>query len=66
MDSNHWTGSDDRDALAPDYEQADYCAECGEHLDDPCLDACLCKWCGEKRARLAALRTLDVMPEDAA
>lgn len=44
MDSKHWTGDDNRDELAPDYE-ADCCPVCGVDADEPCESGCDCDHC---------------------
>ena len=63
MDPHYWAGDDDRDTLDPG---SDDCPDCGAGYDEQCDPECLCRYCVEVRARLAALRALDIAPEDAA
>lgn len=62
MDPRYYTGSDDRDTLSPDYD-FDRCDSCGAAHDQPCLPDCICPYCVGRRARVAAARALDILPE---
>ena len=53
MDAKHWSGDDDRDSLAPDYDR-DTCQDCGAAADQPCVPECPCAYCVDRRAREAA------------
>lgn len=44
MNASQFTGNDDRDTLAPDYER-DACQDCGADANQPCAPTCGCAHC---------------------
>ena len=58
-----WGGNDDRDF---DPTEAHDCDSCGAGPDEACDRECQCDYCTGRRAREAAMRALDVTPDEAA
>lgn len=63
MDAKYYNGPDER---ALDAEAWEPCPDCGASPDEMCDVTCECAHCTGRRAREAALRALDVTPDEAA
>ncbi len=67
MDAPGWVADDDREfGPDPNDPSEGLCPDCGAYPSEPCELDCACAYCIHKRARASAVRTLDVLPEDAA